>query len=315
MTTVIGQATDPLQPGVLGTPIPVNLAPNTPGTQSIGVKGDGGAGFPMTGFVTGRRAIGVLGTSTDPNGYGVLGENTAGGLAGQFDGNVQVNGNLNANTTSGRAINANSSDPNNDCINGTSSAAAHAGVSANNSGSGMGLFASSVHGSAVFAKGGGLAGQFEGGVLITGTLTVNADIILTGADCAEEFDIATDHAIEPGTVMVLDEAGSLRASDQAYDKKVAGVVSGAGDYRPGLILDRGNSSQKRLPLALVGKVYCKVDSQYSPIGVGDLLTTSPTLGHAMRAVDPLKAFGAVIGKALRPLRSGQGLIPILIALQ
>jgi hypothetical protein len=35
----------------------------------------------------------------------------------------------------------------------------------------------------------------------------------------------------------------------------------------------------------------------------------------MKAEDPLKAFGAVIGKALRPFRDGQGLIPILVALQ
>jgi hypothetical protein len=66
---------------------------------------------------------------------------------------------------------------------------------------------------------------------------------------------------------------------------------------------------------LLGKVYCKIDAQYSPTGVGDLLTTSPTPGHAMKVDDPLKAFGAVIGKALRPLRSGQELVPILIALQ
>jgi hypothetical protein len=70
-----------------------------------------------------------------------------------------------------------------------------------------------------------------------------------------------------------------------------------------------------MPVALVGKVYCKVDAQYGPIEVGDLLTTSCTPGHAMKASDPLKAFGSVIGKALRPLEEGQGLIPILIALQ
>jgi hypothetical protein len=51
------------------------------------------------------------------------------------------------------------------------------------------------------------------------------------------------------------------------------------------------------------------------IEVGDLLTTSPTPGCAMKVIDPLKAFGAVIGKALRPLERGEGLIPILIALQ
>jgi hypothetical protein len=50
-----------------------------------------------------------------------------------------------------------------------------------------------------------------------------------------------------------------------------------------------------------------------PIDVGNLLTTSSTSGYAMKAGDPLKSFGAVIGKALRPLAEGQGLIPILIA--
>jgi hypothetical protein len=46
-----------------------------------------------------------------------------------------------------------------------------------------------------------------------------------------------------------------------------------------------------------------------------VLTTSSTPGHAMRVHNQLKAFGTVIGKALRPLKEGQGLIPILIALQ
>ena len=85
--------------------------------------------------------------------------------------------------------------------------------------------------------------------------------------------------------------------------------------RPGMILGRDEFSRHRVPIALVGKVYCKADAQYEPIEVGDLLTTSPTRGHAMKASDPLQAFGAVIGKALRPLCSGQGLVPVLIALQ
>jgi hypothetical protein len=96
---------------------------------------------------------------------------------------------------------------------------------------------------------------------------------------------------------------------------VAGVISGAGDYKPGIVLDKQGSQLNRKPIALLGKVYCKVDASYAPIEVGDLLTTAPTPGHAMKAADPLKAFGAVIGKALRPLKAGCGLIPILIALQ
>lgn len=141
------------------------------------------------------------------------------------------------------------------------------------------------------------------------------DIILQNADCAEDFDVAPSEKIDPGTVMVLDQEGALRTSREPYDKKVAGVISGAGDYRPGIILDKKHAQRNRMPVALMGKVYCKVDAQYSAIEVGDLLTTSPTAGHAMKASDSLRAFGAVIGKALRPLSKGQGLIPILIALQ
>jgi hypothetical protein len=141
------------------------------------------------------------------------------------------------------------------------------------------------------------------------------DIILKNADCAEDFDVSEREKIEPGTVMVLAREGKLEQSSGAYDKKVAGVISGAGEYQPGIVLDKKQSENQRLPVALIGKVYCKVDAEYSSIEVGDLLTTSPTPGHAMKASDPLRAFGAVIGKALRPLAAGQGLIPMLIALQ
>jgi len=141
------------------------------------------------------------------------------------------------------------------------------------------------------------------------------DIVLGNADCAEDFDITVSEAVEPGTVMVIDEAGGLRPSTEAYDKKVAGVISGAGDFKPGMVLDRQPGQNNRMPVALMGKVYCKVDARYAPIEVGDLLTTSQTPGHAMKATEPTKAFGTVIGKALRPLKEGQGLVPILIALQ
>jgi hypothetical protein len=157
--------------------------------------------------------------------------------------------------------------------------------------------------------------QDNGNVTMTGSLNVGGDITMPAADFAEDFEIAASTDVEPGTVMALDENGALRPSDKSYDRKVAGVISGASDFRPGLILDRQRSVEGRLPLALVGKVYCKVDAAYGPIEVGDLLTTSSTVGHAMKVSDPAKAFGAVIGKALRPLENGAGLIPILIALQ
>jgi hypothetical protein len=139
------------------------------------------------------------------------------------------------------------------------------------------------------------------------------DIILTNADCAENFDVLDD--VDAGTVVVLANDGSVRASTEPYDRRVAGVIAGAGDYRPGIVLDGAAGGERRRPVSLVGKVFCKVDASHGPIDVGSLLTTSPTPGHAMRAGDPAKAFGAVLGKALAPLRAGQGLIPVLVGLQ
>jgi hypothetical protein len=150
---------------------------------------------------------------------------------------------------------------------------------------------------------------------VVGDVSVTGDIRLINADCAEDFDVCGVNKVEPGTVMVLGDEGSLFESQRPYDKRVAGVVSGAGDYKPGIVLDKRQEPGNRQPIALMGKVFCKVDAQFGEIEIGDLLTTSPTPGHAMKTSDLFQAFGAVIGKALRPLASGHGLIPILIALQ
>jgi hypothetical protein len=165
-------------------------------------------------------------------------------------------------------------------------------------------------GPAVYARSGGTgpAGHFDGNVVVTG------DIELAGADLAEQFGVVGELAAEPGCVVVLAGDDRVRVSDRAYDRRVAGVVSGAGSYRPALILDRQAGSDRR-PLALTGKVWCNAEADSGPIAVGDLLTTSATPGHAMRASDQGRAFGAVIGKALGSLESGRGLLPILVALQ
>lgn len=180
--------------------------------------------------------------------------------------------------------------------------AAVAGIQLNERSPGAGIYGKHA--------GNGPAGFFEGNVVVT------KDIALVNGDCAEDFDLAAEITAEPGTVMVLDGDGRLLPSSKPYDRHVAGIVSGAGSLQPAIILDRkGRDEPGRVPVALVGKVFCKVDARPAPIAVGDLLTTSATEGHAMKAEDPARAFGAVIGKALRPLPAGAGLIPVLVALQ
>jgi len=147
-------------------------------------------------------------------------------------------------------------------------------------------------------------------------LDANAgDITLRNADCAEEFEVWSTAEAEPGTVMALADDGRLRPSCRAYETGVVGVVSGAGAYRPGIVLDKQPGRPHRRPIAMIGKVCVKVTDECGAIGVGDLLVASSTPGHAMRAADPRLAFGAVIGKAIAPHARGSGSIPMLIALQ
>ena len=67
------------------------------------------------------------------------------------------------------------------------------------------------------------------------------------------------------------------------------------------------------PVALTGTVDVKVDAGFGAIAVGDLLTTSPTAGHAMRTDDPQP--GTVLGKALESLDAGTGTIRVLVMLR
>lgn len=175
---------------------------------------------------------------------------------------------------------------------------------------------------------GGLFRNTSGGVALrvigiteTGTLR-----IIGGADFAENFEINSEKAnnetsaakIEAGMVVSIDPAspGQLQLSARAYDRRVAGVISGAGGVKPGMVMNQeGTMADGKQPVALSGRVYCWVDASRGAIEPGDLLTTSNTPGHAMKASDSKKAQGAIIGKAMTGLKSGKGLVLVLVTLQ
>jgi hypothetical protein len=260
----------------------------SPGKIGVQGLGSGDNGFGVVGIGTGG-APGVSGNTDFGAGTGIHGHTSAGvgvlgtsggtGPAGRFEGNVQITQNLSLD----------------------------GGFSAN----GVSIFENNVlmHGDVI------CNGNIIGNQNAAKTTITCFDVILGGGDCAEDFDVQETTGIEPGMVMVIDMSGTLRPCDEAYDKRVAGVISGAGDYKPGIVLDKRDSGSNRQPIALFGKVYCKVDANCSAIEIGDLLTTSPTIGHAMRAQDPSRAFGTVIGKALGAMSAGTGSIPMLISLQ
>jgi hypothetical protein len=177
------------------------------------------------------------------------------------------------------------------------------------------------------ANGGGALELFKADG--TKTVSISADIsgegrvttqvleITGGADFAENFDIPSTDA-RPGMLVSIDPAhpGELIISSKAYDCTVAGVVSGAGGVKPGLMMgQRGTKADGLHPVALTGRVYCLVDADHGAVAPGDLITTSDTPGHGMRADDAARRQGAIIGKAMTGLSSGKGLVLVLVSLQ
>jgi len=142
-----------------------------------------------------------------------------------------------------------------------------------------------------------------------------------GADFSERFDVTTTRSDEPpapGSVVCIDpsEAGRLIMSHEAYDRKVAGIISGAGGIEPGVLMgQKGSIADGAHPVALTGRVYCKATASNGPIQPGDLLTTSNEPGHAMKVTDHARSQGAILGKAMTSLDDGQGLVLVLVSLQ
>jgi hypothetical protein len=144
----------------------------------------------------------------------------------------------------------------------------------------------------------------------------NSGLMSAPGDMAEMFPSSAE-AVVPGSVMSIDpdRPGALRVASRPYDRRVAGVVSGARDYRPGITLNAGSTDPGRVTVTLTGTVYCLVTSANGPVRAGDLLTSSAEPGHAMRAGDTDAARGAILGKALEDLRGERGLVLTLAALQ
>ena len=143
--------------------------------------------------------------------------------------------------------------------------------------------------------------------------------ITGGSDFSEMFDVRSEQKIEPGMLVVIDEKnpGSLVPSSQVNDCRVAGIISGAGGVKTGMTMgQKGSIADGKYPVALTGRVYCFADASNSAIKPGDMLTTSSTIGHAMKVEDRVSAIGAIIGKAMTGLKQGEkGLVLVLVNLQ
>jgi len=151
---------------------------------------------------------------------------------------------------------------------------------------------------------------------VIGTTTTDVLTITGGSDIAEPFDIKEPDKIKPGLVLSIDpdNPGKLKLSDKPYDRCVAGIVSGAGGINPGITLTQEESVDSKSNVALSGRVFGLCDASHGSIQPGDLLTTSPNPGYAMKAADNEKSHGAILGKAMTELKEGEGLVLVLVTL-
>lgn len=155
-----------------------------------------------------------------------------------------------------------------------------------------------------------------------GRTTTKVLEITGGSDLSEQFEVnstaTTPEQLQPGMVVSIDaqNPGKLVVCNQAYDRKVAGIISGAGGIATGMLMGQhGSEANGATPVALAGRVYCWVDASQGAIEPGDLLTTSDTPGHAMKITNHAKSPGAIIGKAMTGLTQGKGLVLVLVTLQ
>ncbi|MGB3941598.1 MAG: hypothetical protein WBK96_08925 [Candidatus Manganitrophaceae bacterium] len=152
-------------------------------------------------------------------------------------------------------------------------------------------------------------------------LHVDGDVTVSGNIAAKYQDVAewvtSPKAMPAGTVVMLhpDQTNQVLPSMKAYDTRVAGVVSDM----PGLLL--GEAGDGKVKVATTGRVKVKVDATRGPVQVGDLLVTSDKEGVAMKS-EPMeingRSFhqpGTILGKALEPLKEGEGEILVLLSMQ
>ena len=157
--------------------------------------------------------------------------------------------------------------------------------------------------------------ESDGDVYADGTV-YSASTAVGSADVAERINVS--EWVEAGDVVEIDpeHVGFFRKATGQYSRRVAGIISTS----PGVILGNdvddpmGEWDDNRPVLAIAGRVPVKTSTENGPIAVGDLLVSSSIPGVAMKGA-PAVSIGAVVGKAMEPLESGEGVIMAQVTLR
>jgi len=291
--------------GVLGESL--STTGQNMGVYGVAVNSPDGTGVWGEATSTTGDAAGVFGRSQSSTGTGVFGEavatsGDAAGVAGisRAAGGTGVMGEVTATTgenygVSGRVFNS------------------------TNTASTAGMFINTGAGSILLGRtstAGGAANVFR---VATNGQVFGSAFNTSGADFAESVAVREDKTeYVPGDVIAIDATGVRRFTKvaQPYSTLVAGIYS----TKPGILASPHHPEDPRIqdqeiPLAVVGIVPCKVTDENGEIKAGDLLVSSSRAGYAMKGTDRSRMNGAVIGKALQPMKGKTGVIEVLVSLQ
>jgi len=110
------------------------------------------------------------------------------------------------------------------------------------------------------------------------------------ADLAEMYKSDIEYA--PGTVVIFGGDQEITQSTQSHDTRVAGVIS----TNPAFLMNSSINNHLELPVALTGRVPCRVQG---PVSKGDVLASGSLPGTAQKLSNWQP--GCVIGKSLEDI--------------
>jgi hypothetical protein len=256
-------------------------AKNTRGYGVYATHTDASYTAPAVYAINDGSGDGVLALASDSNNAGIHGKGNSGALAGKFDGDVLIRSSAGSTDTA--------------------------------------KFDVSDYSLHLYNAAGTMTIELDSDYYGDGRIITQELQITGGSDLSEQFDIEDILGkVKPGMVVSIDakRPGKLKISGCAYDSKVAGIISGAGGIKPGMMMgQRGTKADGAHPVALTGRVYCWAETSTGHIQPGDLLTTSDIPGHAMKVTEHNRAFGTIIGKAMTSLEAEKGLVLVLVSLQ
>ncbi len=317
--------------GVFGssTAVPSTTNPYVPGVYGYSERGagvygtsEGFLGYGVFGELSGN-GVGVRGQAA--TGYGVLGVSDGDGIYGSGQAHGVYGSNTGPEDGTGYGGYFESS-------TGIGVFGSTTAVPSTTNSLPAGVYGYSENGAGIYGEAGSnfaWGGYFDGDVRIDGSLVVS-DSLFANDKSGYVFDVAMnddDEALNRGDVVVVTgvlpetvvgeiPVFTVRRASTSESTGVVGIV----DQR--YVLGEGRDFMEEGPVApgdYVGVVTLgafqavNVDASYGAIHPGDLLMSSPTLGHAMRADNP--AVGTVIGKALGALDDGTGTIAVMVTLQ